>query len=304
MTSRRRILVTGATGKQGGALIKALLSKPTNDFEIYALTRDIHSNSAKQLSKQDVHLIEGNLDNVEAIFGQVTKPVWGVFSVPILDRGTKKEELQSKSLTKAAVASGVSHIVFTATDRGGQEESENNPTSVPHFASKFRIEEDIKSTVSASGGALTYTFLRPVAFYENISNNFLGRAFVSMWRLNGDTRKLQMISTSDIGEIAAEAFLHAKEEEFCNKAISLAGDELSPADAARIFQEETGRALPQTYQWLGWALRYMIPDLRHMFAWFRSTGFGADLQVIKNNYPFVADFRTWLRDNSDWARKS
>lgn len=67
-------------------------------------------------------------------------------------------------------------------------------------------------------------------------NGFLGRAFVAMWRLNGMDRNLQMITTSDIGKVAAEAFLNAEKEEYKNKAISLAGDELTPNEAAKVFQ--------------------------------------------------------------------
>ncbi|KAF7846358.1 hypothetical protein BT93_L4503 [Corymbia citriodora subsp. variegata] len=303
MTAPRRLLVTGATGKQGASLIKALLADPSQPFEIYAVTRNRTSTNAKLFSKQNVRIVEGNLDNIDAIFAQIPKPVWGVFSVPILDNGIKKEEARGKALTHAAVQAGASHIVFTATERGGQEKSENDPTEVPHFASKFRIEQDIKAAAAASHGHLTYTFLRPVAFFENMPNNFIGRAFVSMWRLDGRDRKLQMISAKDIGKVAAQAFLYAKDGEYRNTAISLAGDELSPNDAARIFKEVTGREIPATYSWLSWLIRMMVADLRHMFAWFKKGGFGTDVQAVRKRYPFMMDFKTWLEEESDWKRE-
>jgi len=184
------------------------------------------------------------LDNVDALFAQVPSPIWGVFSVPILDKGIKKEENQGKDLTRASVEAGVSHIVFTSIDREGQDKSENNPSEVPHFASKYRIEQDIKRAAAASNGQMTYTFLRPVAFFANLTDNFIGKAFVSMWRLNGLDRNLQMISTKDIGTVAAEAFLNASDERYRNTGISLAGDALTPRDAARIFKEETGQGNP------------------------------------------------------------
>ena len=71
----RRLVVTGATGKQGGALIAELLSRPSQTFEIYALTRDKTSRKAQALaSKPAVHVIEGNFDNPAAIFQQVENP--------------------------------------------------------------------------------------------------------------------------------------------------------------------------------------------------------------------------------------
>jgi uncharacterized protein YbjT (DUF2867 family) len=301
-TTTRRLLISGATGKQGGALIDALLAKPSQPFELYAITRNKESKASKLLAKQNVNLVEGNLDNVDALFAQVPSPVWGVFSVPILDKGIKKEEKQGKDLTRASVAAGVSHIIFTSTDRGGQEKSENHASEVPHFASKYRIEQDIKKAAAASNGQLTYTFLRPVAFFTNLTNNFIGSAFISMWRLNGLDRNLHMISTKDIGKVAAEAFLNADDERYRNKGISLAGDALTPNDAARIFKEETGKEIPSTYPWLAWIIRTLVPDLRHMFAWFGKTGFGTDVQGIKARYPFMSDFRTWLREESDWRK--
>ncbi|GAB7324027.1 hypothetical protein MBLNU13_g07422t1 [Cladosporium sp. NU13] len=303
MTTPRRLLISGATGKQGGALIDALLARPSQPFELYAITRNKNSEASRLLAKQNVKLVEGNLDNVDALFAQVPSPIWGVFSVPVLDKGIKTEEKQGKDLTRASVNAGVSHIIFTSTDRGGQDESENNPTEVPHFSSKYRIEQDIKRAAAASNGQLTYTFLRPVAFFANLTDNFIGKAFISIWRLNGLHRNLHMISTKDIGKVAAEAFLNASDELYRNKGISLAGDALTPNDAARIFKEETGQEIPATYPWLAWMIRTLVPELRHMFGWFAQSGFGTDVQDVRARYPFMSDFRSWLREESDWRTK-
>jgi uncharacterized protein YbjT (DUF2867 family) len=300
MATTRRLLISGATGKQGGALIGALLSKPSQPFELYAITRNKNSKISKLLAKQNVNLVEGNLDNVDALFAQVPSPVWGVFSVPILDKGIKKEVKQGKDLTRASVEAGVSHIIFTAAERGVQDTKEKH--EVPHFASKATIEQDIEAAAAASNGRLTYTFLRPVAFFSNLTNNFIGRAFISMWRLNGLDRNLQMISTKDIGKVAAETFLNASDDRYRNKGISLAGDSLSPNDAARIFKEETGQEVPSTYPVLAWIIRTLVPDLRHMFAWFGKSGFGTDVQGVRAQYHFMSDFRTWLREESDWRK--
>lgn len=298
----RRLLVTGATGKQGGALITALTSLPNQPFEILAVTRNKTSSSAQRLAaKPGVKLIEGNLNNVDAIFNQIPKPLWGLFSVPIMDKGHEREEIQGKALNKAAVTAGVSHIVFTSTDRGGQIASEGNPTTVPHFASKLRIEDDIKAHAAAQkDGKLTYTFLRPVAFFENMSDDFIGRAFTAMWRLNGAERPLQLIATSDIGKVGAEAFLSHDSKEYRNAAVSLAGDELSVDEAAKVFKQETGQSMPETYSWLAGAIRYAVKDLREMFWWFRQSGFGVDVAQVRQRYPFMKDFRTWLREESAW----
>jgi uncharacterized protein YbjT (DUF2867 family) len=174
---------------------------------------------------------------------------------------------------------------------------------VPHFRSKFNIEEDIISQSEASPQRSTWTFLRPVAFYENLSNDFFGKGFIAMWRLNGLDRKLQMISTSDIGRIAADAFMNADQEEYCNRAISLAGDELSPNEAAQIFKENTGQEIPWTYSIVGRLLRWLLREqLGLMFDWFVSAGFKADIPSLRKRYPFLKDFKTWLIEESAWKR--
>lgn len=306
----RRLLVTGATGKQGGALITALTSKPaisnTTSFEIYAITRNANSPSAKRLAaKPNVTVIQANLSDPSALFAQLPNPIWGLFAVPMMTAGHAREETQGKALTAAAVAAGVQHIVFTSTDRGGQVKSEGNPTNVPHFASKFRIEEDIKATVAAKkDGSMTYTFLRPVAFFENLTNDFFGRCFPAMWRLNGADRPLQFIATSDIGRIAAAAFTAHDSPEYKNQAISLAGDSLSLNEATKIFHEEIGLSggLPETYAWLGGAIRFAVADLRAMFRWFVDSGFGVDVPGPRQRYPDLKDFRTWIKEESAWRK--
>lgn len=216
--------------------------------------------------------------------------------------GEKKEQEQGKALTNAAVAAGVQHIVFSATERGGQQASDNNPTTVPHFRSKYNVEREIISRAKASNGRLTWTFLRPVAFFENITPNFFGKGYIAMWRLNGMNRKLQHVSTSDVGKVAAQAFLKADTDEYRNKAISLAGDELSPTEAAKIFKEAAGEELPSTYGIVGRMLKWGVADLRHMFDWFLAEDFQVDVKAVRQRYPFMKDFRTWVREESAWKQ--
>lgn len=315
MSKSRRILVTGATGKQGGALISALLSNPSQPFQIEALTRNKTSSSAQQLAQNpNVNIVQGDFNDVPAIFSQIQAPLWGIFIVTTPLKGAQLEEDQGLALVQAAVEAKVAHIVFTATDRGGQIKSDTEPTKIPHFISKYNIEREIvrhASTESsdqgnaASPSPLSYTFLRPVAFFENLTPEFFGKGFAAMWRLNGLDRKLQMISTADIGHIAAEAFLHAEEPEYRNRAISLAGDEISPAEAATIFTEVTGKEIPSTFAFVGWGLRVLLKDqLGLMFDWFKTDGFGVDVPGLKGRYPFLKDFRTWLRTESAWKKEN
>ncbi|KAL8644321.1 MAG: hypothetical protein Q9210_007311 [Variospora velana] len=303
MSNARRILVTGATGKQGGALITAMASKTSAPFQISALTRSKAGQSAQRLAqKESVSVVEGDYNNVPAIFQQIQQPLWGIFIVTNPFKGAKLEEEQGKALVKAAFEANVKHIIFTTTDRGGQEKSDNDPTYVPHFISKYNVEQDIMQRAEKSNGAVTWTFLRPVAFYENLTPDFFGKAWIAMWRLNGLDRKLQMISTTDIGKVAAEAFHNAESDEYRNKAISLAGDEISPNEAASIFKEETGKEIPSTFALVGRGLRIMLKEqlgimlnchIVHKF-WETSVFHESRAEVIKIEHPTRGDdTRAW-----------
>lgn len=149
---------------------------------------------------------------------------------------------------------GVQHIVFTATDRGANGNSD--PTVIPHFASKFNIEKDIEQKAKMQGA--TWTFLRPVAFYENLSPDFIGKVFTSIWRLNGMDNRLQFVSTKDIGKIAAEAFINASSPDYKNKAINIAGDSITPSEMATTFKEVTGQEIPFTYSWVAVVVRWLL----------------------------------------------
>jgi len=165
------ILITGATGKQGGATINALLNSPeAKAFTLLAVTRNAESESAKKLKDKGVKIVQGDLNDVPSIFESAKKvtsqPIWGVFSVQLaMGKGAsaKSEEAQGKALVDGALENGVKMFVYTSVDRGGDDKSFDNPTDVPHFISKYHIEHHL---VEKAKGKMDYTILRPVAFFD------------------------------------------------------------------------------------------------------------------------------------------
>ncbi|SMR56686.1 unnamed protein product [Zymoseptoria tritici ST99CH_1E4] len=303
---RRNILVTGATGKQGRALIQSLTTHhPTHPLTLYALTRKPTSRTSLELAAlPNVRLVTGDFSNPAAIFAQVPEP-WGMFLMTMPLQGAALEERQGKALVKAGLEAGVKHVVFTATDRG--KDVENDPTPIAHFASKFRIEKDLIAGVATANQQekaneeVTYTILRPVAFYENLSPDFLGRAFVGMWTLSKPQSKIKFISTADVGRVGALAFLHSKEQGYKNAGISLAGEEIDIEEAGRIFKEVTGKEMVATYGVVARGLKWMLKEqVGTMFDWIRDVGFGVEVQTVRERFPFVMGFRQWLLEESAW----
>lgn len=302
MSIAKTILVTGATGKQGGAVIQALCdSNAASTFTIIAVMRSAKSSSAQSLAlHHNVSLVEGNLDDPAAIFAK-TGPVWGVFSVQIASPGSNTEEKQGKALIDAALANGVSHFVYTSGDRGGPVKSPQNPTAVFNFIAKYNIEKYLESKAAASEKRMTYTILRPVTFFENLSPDRHGTGFARMWEQIGN-KKLQLVSTKDIGWFAAQALLFP--EKYGNMALSLAGDELTQPEAGLIFREVVGKDMPMAPCLLGSALKlFMKEAIGTMFQWFKDEGYGADVDQCRQLNPGMLDFRTWMVQNSGFVAK-
>lgn len=255
----RKVLVFGATGKQGSATIDALLAEAEKDntpLNILAVTRDRTSRSSQALAqKSNVSIIEGDLADVESIFDQATadgNQVWGIFGVQV---NSADEEKQGKSLVTVSVARGVQYFVYASGDRGGPEKSETDPTSVKNFAAKFSIEKHLRKLAATSPQGMTYAILRPVTFFENMTDDIHGKGFARMWEQMGPNKPLQLISTTDIGFFAAQALLHP--DEYHNVAITLVGDELTQPQADVIFKELVGSSMPMVPCAIGSAVKYL-----------------------------------------------
>lgn len=110
-------------------------------------------------------------------------------------------------------------------------------------------------------------------------------------------RKLQLVSSVDIGVLAADAFKN--EREYAGKAISFATDELSPRQAEQIFKKVFGRDIPRTYDFLGRTIKFLArEELGVMFKWFVDVGFGANPGEFTTKFPEMHTFEKWLRDQS------
>ncbi|KAF1811948.1 NmrA-like family protein [Eremomyces bilateralis CBS 781.70] len=306
------ILITGATGQQGGAVIDALLATKA-DFEILAVTRDTASPSATKLAQKSpsIKLVQGNLDDVAAVFQSAKKatsrPIWGVFSVQLaigVKSGT--EERQGKALIDHAIQSGVQYFVYASVDRGGatsltKPASLTNPTNVPHFIAKHRVEEHLFAATKDGASGMAWTILRPTAYMENFLPTFFGRVFVTAWAQEVRDRPLQMVGLKDIGVFAAKAFVAP--EQWAGKAVSLAGDEVTLKQVEEVFKTKTGKELPRTYGFVSWFIMWMAKDFRLMMRWFYDHGFKADIAALRKEHPELKDFRTWLEKDSQFEMR-
>lgn len=302
----QNILIVGAMGKQGGAVIQALvdLPEPPRKFRILALTRSPKSKHAKALVKTHrglVKLVQGDRSDPEPIFSSMRKgSIAGLF-VATTPRGRIPEEQQAIPLIDAAVDNGVKHIVFMSVDRGGDDKSWTNPTTIKHFLAKHNIELHLRDKARREAGRFTWTILRPAVFLDNMNPGIACSLFTAMWAaaLKPET-KLRLVGVRDVGVFAAMAL--SDPAKWSGRAVGLAGDGLTLAEAREKFAEATGKTLPRTWTILGRAVLWAVKDVGNMFTFFEEEGHGVDLDACRREAP-MQDFETWLRKDSKWLNK-
>jgi len=303
----KAILVTGATGKQGGSVVDALVASPkTSDYIILAVSRDAHGAGAQKLVKKanNIRIVGGNLDDVPGLFDEAKKvagqDIWGVYSVQVsMGPGVtfEGEIKQGNALIDESVKRGVKQFVYSSVERGGDETSWNNPTPIEHFKSKHQIEHHLKE----NAGNMPWTILRPVAFMDNLAPGMQSRVFLTAMRDSLNGKPNQWVAVHDIGAFAARAF--DEPEEHNHKAIGLAGDELTFDQQQEIFARKTSAPLTPVFGFMGSFLKYMVTELGLMLNWFGTDGYKVDIQKLRQSKPDLLDFETWLEKKSPFPAK-
>lgn len=307
----RALLITGATGQQGGAVIDALLAKQSSEFTILAVTRNAESAGAKRLASKSssIKVVEGDLNAVPALFSSAkavagTTPIWGVYSVQVsMGNGASHdgEIKQGNALIDESIKNGVKHFVYSSVERGGDERSWNNPTPVPHFRSKHQIEHHLRDSTAAPGTDMGWTILRPVAFMDNLQPGFLGKVFLTLVRDTMRGKPVQWVAARDIGFFGAEAFHNPSA--WNKKAVGLAGDELTFDQLSQSFKKATGSPAPTTFGLFGTALKYGFREMGIMVDWFRDDGYKANISELKKTHPGLMNMETWLKTQSGFVKR-
>lgn len=269
-------MVAGATGQQGGAVLRHLQGQ---GWTLRGITRDPNKPGARRLAAAGVDVVAANFDD-RASLDRALAGAYGLYSVQTFaEEGPAGEERQGKGLADAAKAAGLQHVVYASV--GGAEKG----TGIPHFDSKWHIEEYSRSL------GLPLTVLRPVFFMENFLSFSAPRDGVLAMPLPPD-RPLQLIAVDDIGGFAALAF--AQREQFLGRALELAGDDLTIPQVAAVWTEVSGR--PVRFQEVPIAaLRAQSAEMATMFDWFNRVGYQADIPALRALYLPLQRFAPWLR---------
>jgi uncharacterized protein YbjT (DUF2867 family) len=283
MSQKLTVVVTGSTGKQGGAVARALLER---GHKVRAVTRDTNSSQARSLASAGATLVAASLEDTAALT-RALEGATSLFAMTTPSGGTVAETRQGVAAANAAKAAGV-HLVFTSVG------SANRQTGIPHFDSKYEVEKHIAKV------GVRATILAPVAFMENLS--FIKEQLVQGVYASAlpPTRNLAQVAVSDIGTVAIRVFEDSAR--FTGKRFDLAGDELTGNDAMSILSRVTGRNFTYFQVPLDVIRQRMGEDAVKMYEWFDHAGFSVDRAALRREFPDVAfqDFEAWA-NKQDWS---
>ena len=266
------ILVTGATGRQGGAAARHLMAA---GWQVRAFTRSRNSPAAQALHRAGAEIAEGDNNDRASLEGAM-QGVYGVFSLQFASYAD--EVRQGKNVAEKAKEARVQHFVYASTS-GAERQSRLRPFS------KWQIEQYIQTL------DLPTTILRPTAFMDYVVSPHFGvprGAFTSAF--NPDVA-VQLIAVDDIGAFATLAFDHPNF--YLGQTLELAGDALTPPQIAAAISRSVGRALPSVQIPIE-TLRRQNADAALAYDFVNKGGYQADILALRKLHPGLMDFATWL----------
>ncbi|MFE2985821.1 NmrA/HSCARG family protein [Streptomyces sp. NPDC059262] len=269
-------LVLGATGGQGGAVVRALQSRRS---AVRGLVRNPQSASARRLAGQNVEVVGGDLEDRDSL-ASAMREVAGVFAMTTpFESGPAAEIAQGRAILAAAHQARVPHLVFSSVAGADQD------TGVPHFETKAVIEREL------AAGEVPYTILGPTYFFDNaLGAEERIRQGVLDLPLPPD-RRLQQLARPDLGAFATAVL--AAPDAFVGRRIELAGDAPKPGDMATALGAAIGGTVRHNEVKLD---EIGNDDMRAMWAFLRSVGYGVDLPALHAAHPELR----WT-SFADWA---
>jgi len=284
MAQKLTVVVTGSTGKQGGAVARGLLER---GHKVRAVTRDLNSSQAKLLANAGATLVTASLEDTAAI----TKALEGATSLFAMTTpaggGTDAETRQGLAAADAAKAAGV-HLVFNSVG------SANRLTGIPHFDSKYEVEKHIAKV------GVRATILAPVYFMENLISYGKAQLVEGIYASTlPPTTTLAQVAVAEIGAVAVRVLEDTGR--FTGKRFDLASDELTGNDVIAILSRVTGRPFSYYQIPLDAIRQRMGEDGVRMAEWLDRVGYTVDRAALRREFPDVAfrDFESWAK-LQDW----
>jgi len=282
MSTKPVVLVTGATGSQGGSVVTELLK--SSGLTIRVLTRSPTGEKAAALKARGVEIVQGDMFDEASIKAALVGVDRAFLVTDYQLKGVEGETESGVTFVDCAAAAGVKHLVFSSVA------SAETGSGIPHFESKYKVEQHLTASAIPS-----WTILRPVAFMDNFPPAGGAQRMITLGLFDAalQGKSLQLVAVQDIGWYAAKALENP--EEWKGKAVEIAGEEVTvPSIKAAYEKIEGGKPwempLPEV------AIGAMLPkEQAIMFTWFRTHGYSCDIAACRKVHPSMLNFEEWLR---------
>ena len=309
MAERKVIVVTGATGAQGGGLARAILAEPEAGFTVRALTRDADSEAARALAAAGAEIVSADLDD-PASLERAFEGAYGAYCVTFFwaHFSPDKEQAQARSMAQAAKSAGLRHVIWSTledTRRWLKLDDPRMPTlmeryKVPHFDAKGESDDFFRQA------GVPTTFMLTSYYWDNLIHFGMGPKpgpdGTLLLALPMGDRKLPGIAAEDIGRCAWGIFKQG--EGLAGRTIGIAGEHLTGAEMAASLGRALGREVryaaipPDAYRALGFP---GSDDLGNMFQFkhdFNEEFCAArSIETSRSLNPRLMSFDDWLSAN-------
>lgn len=297
MADRNLILVTGATGAQGGSVARHLLAR--GKFAVRCLTRNPESERAAALRQAGAEVVKGDLDDIGSLRTALTG-CYGAFGVTNYWEHFEREYEQGKNLIDAVADSGVQHFVLSTLPYA--KKISNGTLEVPHFDMKGMLEEYARDRIPGT------TFVHVAYYFENFLAWFAPRkqpdGTYAFGFPQGDT-PLAGVAVEDVGGVVAVLFEHP--EKYKARTVGIVGADLPPRAYAEAMARVLGEKVVYNYIPREVFASFGFPgaeDLANMFEFNRLyiPNRRAELEESRALYARMQTFEAWLNAHKDSFR--
>lgn len=309
MADKKIIAVMGATGSQGGGLVRAILNDSSGEFTARAVTRDTSSEKAKELAAAGAEVVAADLDDVESL-KKAFAGAYGAYCVTFFwaHFSAEKENQHAKNLAEAVKAAGVEHVIWSTLEDTRQwvpASDDRMPTlqgkyKVPHYDAKGEMDHVFTDL------GVPVTFLRTSFYWDNLYMFGMGPqkgedgSYAITFPM-GD-HPMPSIAAEDIGGCALGIFKKGKE--YIGKTVGIASENLKCDQMAKTLSKVLGIDVkynsvpPDVYRSFGFPGADDIGNMFQVWADFEKEYCGnRDLALTRQLNPKLMSFEQWLVKN-------
>lgn len=307
---KKIIAVIGATGAQGGGLVRAIAADPNSPFKARAITRDVNSDKARELAALGAEVVAADIDDAESV-RKAFEGAYGAYCVTFFwgHFSPEKEIEEARIMAKAAKDAGVQHVIWSTL-----EDTRNlvplSDDRMPTLQGKYKVPHfDAKGEADAifTEVGVPVTFLLTSFYWDNFIYFGMGPARGADGKLSitlpmGEA-KLPGIAAEDIGRCAYGIF---QRPELIGQRVGISGEHLSGSEMAAAFSKIAGEEVlynsvpPDVYRSFGFP---GADDLGNMFQYKRDfePEFRAarDVETSRSLNPSLHTFAAWLAENKE-----